>query len=946
VQPTTSDLEQDLSRPLPWLVRVIGAVLDVLPWTIWNILDAEELLEKGAKDAGLPALYPPSVRESVEVLCASLRKENVTFHWIGRLNMHDTIVSGLSHLLQVEEAHRQNPALSEIQLKDPLVVVGIPRSGTTVMHNLLSKASDCMFLPLWEHVYPAPPRSGRDNRRMWFRIQFVFWKWVANNFGMDSVHYLEPDLPDECTFSLRLAGVSHLFWSMAPVYDYLEWLHHSTGWKTSYLIYRKKLQMMQALHPQKRLVLKCPSHAFNLPTLTDVIPEAHLIFTHRSPQVLAASEASLIARLQATSVKGLDWKKTVRHNARKNMAYSENMVKFAMSAPASKIFHVPYWRLVTQPEKLVGDIHRAFDLPFSAEHARALSAYLTQNSQGSKGKHNYSVKMLEQAGLTEHQVQSGFKRYATYFANYLETKPPPKPEEMHGAPLSTEPALLSKPEEKDAVLDVIVIGGGLSGLACAQRLLSEQPDASVLVLEAAGRVGGRAQTVVTPKLSCRCDVGGAYVGPTQDRILRVARNLGVETYKVYTKGRVMFNSPEAGGVKAGTTDVPPVGVFGLLDFNALLVTLERMALEIDTSHPYLHPNAAELDAVSVKEWVDTHSRSPAVRTMFARVLEPILCKSAEQVSMLYFLWYARSGDSLKRLMDVTNGAQERKLAGGSQQIAERMASAIGGVGGMVLLQSPVSAIHQRSNPDGVSVTCCDGRKHFAKRVVLAVPPNLYSNIKFTPELPASKLEIAQRFSMGRVVKTVLFYKRAWWRDLGLNGQIFDVAGPVLYSMDDCGPEDGMTAGLVQNPALMGFVTSDEWIAKTAGERQEAIAQQYAKLLGSEEAMDVVEYAEKEWLGSGCTAIPEKGRFVTTAQNLRTPVGRVHFAGTELATHWSGYMDGAVQSGERAAQEVLAELCGSSLTALPAVEPQQLKTLPALPGALEKALATVFDACRL
>eukprot|EP00957_Ditylum_brightwellii_P069964 5313801-Ditylum_brightwellii.AAC.1 len=122
VYPMTGYLHRDLHRPLPLVVRVIGTILDWLPWTFWVVHDAEELLHKGAIDAGLPPTYKPEVTEAVHKLCDSIRNDKVQFHWIGRLKMHDTIVGGLSHYLQVNEAHRLTPELSQIKLKDPIFV--------------------------------------------------------------------------------------------------------------------------------------------------------------------------------------------------------------------------------------------------------------------------------------------------------------------------------------------------------------------------------------------------------------------------------------------------------------------------------------------------------------------------------------------------------------------------------------------------------------------------------------------------------------------------------------------------------------------------------------------------------------------------------------------------------------------------------------------------------
>ncbi len=413
--------------------------------------------------------------------------------------MHDTIVSGLSHYLQVHEAHRENPELSKIKLNNPLIISGLPRSGTTHLHRLLALAPDSVYLPMWEHFYPVPPKNKYLDMRRWsLKIQFNFWKYFANRFGLDSVHFVRPDLPDECTFSLRFGGSSHLFWSMAPVYDYLEWLSTHSNMEESYKTYRLVLQMIQAREPNKRIIMKCPSHALNLKTLTKIIPEACLVFTHRNPQSLIGSEASLIARLQATSAKDkIDWRRTVKANANKNFLYSQRIVEFSsQSSPTHRVFHAPYYKLIEEPSALVGAIHKFFDIKMTRDHQESLSMYLLQNKQYSHGKHNYSSK---NTGLTVLEINDGFKDYIEFFAEYL---------------LPKEDQIIRSSSSNSIDYDVVVIGAGISGLVAANRVLEDQPTAKVLLLEANEQVGGRLKSVPAKKIGLEADGGASFVGPT------------------------------------------------------------------------------------------------------------------------------------------------------------------------------------------------------------------------------------------------------------------------------------------------------------------------------------------------------------------------------------------------------------------------------------------------
>ena len=174
----------------------------------------------------------------------------------------------------------------------------------------------------------------------------------------------------------------------------------------------------------------------------------------------------------------------------------------------------------------------------------------------------------------------------------------------------------------DVVYDAVIIGAGLSGLAAAQRILSRNPSAKIVVLEARDRVGGR--TLTDPTTGS--DLGGSYVGPTQDRILRVAAQHGIDTYLVYCKGKVIFRNVLSGQIDAGSIDFPPIGLYGLLDFNYILVNIEDLVSQVDVNDPSKMENAEALDKISVRQWIEQHCVSEEVRSTFPRFVDSIVFK--------------------------------------------------------------------------------------------------------------------------------------------------------------------------------------------------------------------------------------------------------------------------------------------------------------------------------
>jgi monoamine oxidase len=266
------------------------------------------------------------------------------------------------------------------------------------------------------------------------------------------------------------------------------------------------------------------------------------------------------------------------------------------------------------------------------------------------------------------------------------------------------------------------------------------------------------------------------------------------------------------------------------------------------------------------------------------------------------LFYLRSAGGFRQLTETSGAAQQDRFAGGSQLIASRVAEQLGC--GAVRLRAPVTRIEQgRSRVTvrgaGVAATGC--------RAVIAVPPALTGRICYDPPLPADRDRLTRAAPMGSVIKCLAVYGTAFWRDAGYNGQATS-DGPGARVTFDTGPPGG-SPGI-----LLGFVTAAEARrlarADPAHRRTEVLAS-FARYFGPAAARPD-EYAEHDWTADpwsrGCYgAYFPPGSWTRFGPALRRPSGLLHWAGTETATAWCGYMDGAVQSGKRAAREVLDAL---------------------------------------
>ncbi|XP_039455768.1 amine oxidase [flavin-containing]-like isoform X2 [Oreochromis aureus] len=449
--------------------------------------------------------------------------------------------------------------------------------------------------------------------------------------------------------------------------------------------------------------------------------------------------------------------------------------------------------------------------------------------------------------------------------------------------------------------DVIVVGAGISGLSAAKLLKASGLDP--VVLEARDRVGGRTFTVQNKEAKW-VDLGGAYIGPTQNRILRLAKEYGIKTYKVNEQENLVHYVNGKSYPFKGS--LPPVwNPITLMDFNNLFRTMDKMGEEIPREAPWRAPHAEEWDKMTMQELFEKLCWTRTARRFATLFVNLIVTAEPHEVSALWLLWYVKQCGGIMRICSTTNGGQERKFVGGSNQVSQCMARELGD---RVKLQSPVYRIDQTG--DVVVVETVDKQTYKAKYVIVATPPALNLKMHFNPELPPLRNQLINRVPMGSVIKCMVYYRENFWRKKGYCGSmvIEEEGAPIGFTLDDTKPD-----GTV--PCIMGFILARKCrklSSLSKEERLRRICEIYSKVLGTDEALHPVHYEEKNWCeeeySGGCyTAYFPPGILTQFGRVLREPVGKLYFAGTETATEWSGYMEGAVQAGERAAREVMCAM---------------------------------------
>jgi monoamine oxidase len=447
-----------------------------------------------------------------------------------------------------------------------------------------------------------------------------------------------------------------------------------------------------------------------------------------------------------------------------------------------------------------------------------------------------------------------------------------------------------------AEADVVVVGAGLAGLTAAGEL--RRAGYSVLVIEARGRVGGR---VLNHSLAGGhvIDVGGQFVGPSQRHILGLAAELGVATQRIFTQGLTLL---EVGGRRYGYRMIPRAGLVQLADAGRAVFTLDRMARRVALQAPWQGARAAAADTTTLADWARRHVRTRLGRFAIEAFSEGVLACEPGEVSLLHVLFYLRSAGGFRQLTETSRAAQQDRFAGGAQLIATRLAERLGPES--LRLGAPVTRIEQGASRVTVHAA---GVVAAGRRAVIAVPPALAGRICYDPPLPADRDQLTQAAPMGSVIKCLAVYDKAFWRDTGYNGQATS-DGPGARVTFDTGPPAG-SPGI-----LLGFVTAGEARrlarADPARRRAEVLAS-FGRYFG-QAATRPDDYIEHDWTADrwtrGCYGAHfPPGTWTQFGPALRKPAGLLHWAGTETATHWSGYMDGAVQSGQRAAHEVTTAL---------------------------------------
>lgn len=372
--------------------------------------DEQSILAAARKRAGLTDFGDVSFLEALRKLLYSYATE-ANLSVVGRLSAREYLVSLLTNLLYMEHDRRLYPDIDSEQIDAPIFMLGLPRTGSTLLQGLLAQ-DDRYRVPLtWEVMFPSAGRNGRDAETTRIRRSGRNLKWfhrLAPNFKQ--IHEVGAGLPQECIAITAHVMQSIVFHTMHNVPSYQTWLDR-TGYREAYRFHRRFLQHLQHAGGADRWLLKAPGHLFGLSDLIEEYPDAVFIQTHRDPLRVIGSVSSHAVVLRKAFSEAVD-----------DQAVAENWIQLWETALAgalevragapNQFIDVQYRDLQRNPIGVVRDIYAALGETLTTATEKKMDRYLSKNPKGCNGIHRYA---LPEFGIDGNDRPDGFRIYQRKF---------------------------------------------------------------------------------------------------------------------------------------------------------------------------------------------------------------------------------------------------------------------------------------------------------------------------------------------------------------------------------------------------------------------------------------------------------------------------------------------------------------------------------------------------
>ncbi|PPS43144.1 sulfotransferase [Chroococcidiopsis sp. TS-821] len=404
---------EDPYRPL-WLrgINWAGKTLKQNGIGLVN-LSEESLLSTASRKTGLSDWGDESFRLPLRMLLKSL-EEDAELSLFGRYFLRKLCIQLLTNRLRIQEDIKRYPEIQKVAIARPLFILGMPRAGTTLLHNLLAQDPKSRWLHLWEMVSPSPPPEYHNRYRdpRIHKVEKLVQRYNTLAPQLATVHNLNPHGPEECNPLFEHEFASLIFEIRANVKSYATWMETYDMLK-AYQFYRQQLQLL-AWHypPESHWVFKAPAHIFYLDTLMKVFPDACIVQTHRDPLKVLPSVCSLTAIVRSIYSDRIEPKTLGNYWSDRIAKALKREMQVRDSETSSRFYDVHYHHLVQDPIGTVRQIYAYFGYDFHPQMAENIKTWLAQNPQHKHGVHRYS---LEQFGLAPERVNHQFAQYCERF---------------------------------------------------------------------------------------------------------------------------------------------------------------------------------------------------------------------------------------------------------------------------------------------------------------------------------------------------------------------------------------------------------------------------------------------------------------------------------------------------------------------------------------------------
>jgi hypothetical protein len=378
-------------------------------------LDERSLLEAACRETGLDDFGGDEFREPLRLVLRGLDTE-ARLTLLGRVVARRDLLGLLTNRLRLTADRKRHPAIADERIERPFFIIGLPRTGTTLLHHLISQDPASRAPQAWEVMAPSPPpeqaRYDTDPRIADAERRLRWLDWLAPDFK--AIHPLGARLAIECIAILSHSFLSSRFHTTYRVPSYLAWLKDQ-DMRPAYAYHRRFLQHLQSRARAERWVLKAPAHFYALDALFAVYPDALVVQTHRDPRTVLGSVASLTLSLQSAFAEPLDPAEIGREVVQ---SWTDGLaramrVRHAGAVPVERFFDVRYHELLRDPVGTVGQIYAHFGLPLTTEAERRMRSHLAGNPQHKHGRHDYDLKAF---GLDGTSLDQHFRPYREFFA--------------------------------------------------------------------------------------------------------------------------------------------------------------------------------------------------------------------------------------------------------------------------------------------------------------------------------------------------------------------------------------------------------------------------------------------------------------------------------------------------------------------------------------------------